>query len=200
MIPRTLARALIGIALALPLAGCVDIALDVDLTGPATARAMLTQVMNADFYAMRGRSDIPPEDNVADAFCAEGRLVENVDGSATCTLFEAGRFAALDLGQDEGGVSFTPQGNGVVRIALSTAMVERQMGVDGQMPIEARQFTRALFAGHTLTLTFAGAEVLDTNMTLSEDETSATLTIALSDLASGEADLPETLFALVRAP
>ena len=74
------ATTLLGAALA----GCIDADVDVELLSATTARATITQVMGADFYAMikmnaegsKGQSE--PEE-----FCATGALTENSDGTAT---------------------------------------------------------------------------------------------------------------------
>lgn len=187
------------ILLATGLAGCLDVNIDVAITSPTTAKATMTQVMGADFYAMVKMSD---EDagNPEDAFCAEGDLSENSDGSATCTLVEEGPFADLDLGQDEGGMTFTQAGPGLVRVALPTADMTAELGADEELDEETRQMVQAFFSGHNLTVSVSGAEIVETNMTLSGDGKSASQVIALLDLINGEADLPEELFAVVRAP
>ena len=197
---RTLTRTLFGAALAMTLAGCVDVAVDVELDSLATATATLTQVMTSDFYAMKGMSAEEAEAMPADAFCSEGELTENNDGSATCTIVEQGAFADLDLGQDQGGVTFTPAGTGLVRIALATADLQAEIGEGEPLDAEMQQLVEAFFTGRTFTLRFAGEEVTDTNMELSEDGSSAGQTISLVDLVNGEADLPDEFYAVVRAP
>lgn len=185
--------------LAAGLAGCIDVDIEVAITSPTTARATMTQVMSADIYAMVKMS---AEDGDAgeDSFCAEGDLTENVDGSATCTIVEEGDFATLDLGQDEGGMTFTEAGPGLVRVALPTADMQAELGADEEMDEETRQMVEAFFEGRTMTIAIAGAEIVDTNMTLSPDRTRAEQVIGMLDLINGATELPAELFAVVRAP
>jgi hypothetical protein len=193
----SLAKTAGGVALALTLGGCVDVALEVSLTGPGTAEAVLTQVMTADFYAV---SQAEPQDETVEPFCANGTLTENTDGSATCTFAEAGRFADLDLGQDAGGITFTPVGRGLVRIAMSTADLQEEVTANEDTNPEMEQMAQAFFTGRTITIRFGGATVVETNMDLSEDGASASYEMEMVDIITGDIELPDELFAVVRAP
>lgn len=185
--------------LAAGLAGCIDVNIEVAITSPTTAKATMTQVMGADIYAMVKMS-AESGDSGEDGFCAEGTLTENSDGSATCTIVEEGPFADLDLGQDEGGMTFTAAGPGLVRVALPTADMQAELGTDDDMDEETRQMVEAFFEGRSMTIAISGAEVVETNMTLSADRTRAEQVIDMLDLINGAANLPAELFAVVRAP
>lgn len=185
--------------LAAGLAGCIDVNIDVAITSTTTARATMTQTMGADVYAMV-KMGAEGEDAGEDSFCAEGELTENADGSATCTMTEEGKFADLDLGQDEGGMTFTEAGPGLVRVALPTADMQAELGAEDDMDEETRQMVEAFFEGRTMTIAVSGAEVVETNMTLSADKTRAEQVIPMLDLINGAAGLPDELFAVVRAP
>ena len=188
-----------GLVLALGLSGCVDVDIDVALTSASTARATMTQTMSADIYAMAKMGEESAEGDEA-GFCEEGDLVENADGSATCSIVEEGAFADLDLGQDDGGMRFTDAGPGLVRIALPTADMTSDLGIDDEMDEETRQMVLAFFEGHNITVSFSGAEVTETNMTRAGDGRSASQVISMLDLINGTLELPEELFAVVRAP
>ncbi|KFL32358.1 hypothetical protein JP75_05290 [Devosia riboflavina] len=180
------------------LAGCIDATVDVDVTSETTAKATLTQVMSADFYAMfkmnNAESDNPTE------FCSEGDLVENADGSATCTLVEEGTFAELAAMEgEENALFFTPAGPGLVRVALPTAELTGELGSSDDMDAETKQMVEAFFTGHAVTIRISGAEVTETNLERSDDRTSAEIEIPFLDLINGTADLPDELFAVVRA-
>ncbi len=185
--------------LAAGLVGCIDVNIEVAITSPTTAKATMIQVMSADVYAMV-KMGAEGEEPGEDSFCAEGDLVENADGSATCTIVEEGNFADLDLGQDEGGMSFTEAGPGLVRVALPTADMKAELGAEDDMDEETRQMVEAFFAGRTMTIAVSGAEVVETNMTLSGDRTRAEQVIPMLDLINGATALPDELFAVVRAP
>jgi len=183
------------------LAGCLDADVDIALTSDATARVTMTQVMGAEFYSMLKLSNEEAEAGEAtDEFCAEGELSEGDDGSATCIIVEEGPFADLDMDDDEEAISFTPAGAGLVRIALPTADLRAEMGAEDELDAETRQMVEAFFAGHAVTVRFSGAEITDTNMTLSADGRSAEQVIAFTELLNGTLDLPEELYAVVRAP
>lgn len=186
-------------ALALGLSACVDVDIDVALTSPTTARATMTQTMSADLYAMVKMSQESGESEET-GFCDEGELAENDDGSATCSIVEEGPFSDLDLGQDEGGMTFTEAGPGLVRIAMPTADLTSELGVDDEMDAETREMVVAFFEGHSITISFSGAEITDTNMTRSADGKSASQELPMLDLINGTLDLPEELYAVVRAP
>lgn len=181
------------------LAGCIDVNIDVAITSPTTAKATMTQVMNADVYGMVKMS-AEGEGAQEDGFCAEGTLNENADGSATCVIVEEGNFADLDLGQDEGGMTFTEAGPGLVRVALPTADIQAELGAEDDMDEETRQMVEAFFEGRTMTIAISGAEVVDTNMTRTADGKRAEQVIPLLDLINGAANLPAEIYAVVRAP
>jgi hypothetical protein len=185
--------------LAAGLAGCIDVNIEVAITSPTTAKATMTQVMGADVYAMV-KMGAEGQGASEDSFCAEGELTENADGSATFIITEEGAFADLDLGQDEGGMTFTEAGPGLVRVALPTADMQAELGAEDEMDEETRQMVEAFFEGRTMTIVISGAEIVESNMTISGDKTKAEQVIDMLALINGAADLPEELFAVVRAP
>ncbi|NGP16874.1 hypothetical protein [Devosia aurantiaca] len=155
--------------------------------------------MVADFYAMKGMSEDPEQQSAADVFCQEGDLTENADGSATCIISEVGAFADLDLGQQEGGITFSPAGDGLVRIAMATEALSEEISGGEPLDAETASLAEAIFIGRTFTLSFSGAEITDTNMTLSEDATIATKSLPIIDIIKGEIELPQEFYAVVRA-
>ena len=185
--------------LAAGLSGCIDVNIEVAITSPTTAKATMTQVMGADVYAMV-KMGAEGEGASEDSFCAEGELTENADGSATCTITEEGAFADLDLGQDEGRMTFTEAGPGLVRVALPTADMQAELGAQDEMDEETRQMVEAFFEGRTMTIAISGAEIVESNMTISADKTKAEQVIDMLALINGAADLPDEIFAVVRAP
>lgn len=185
--------------LAAGLAGCIDVTIDVAISSPTTARATMTQVMGADVYSMVKMSAESGETQ-GDSFCAEGELTENGDGSATCVIVEEGDFAALDLGQDEGGMTFTEAGPGLVRVALPTADMQAELGAEDNMDEQTRQMVEAFFEGRTMTIGISGAEIVESNMAVSADRTRAEQVIDMLALINGDATLPDELYATVRAP
>lgn len=192
----------IALLLGAALTGCIDAEIDVALTSETTARATMTQVMGAEFYSMvaMGAQQVGADGPSEDEFCAEGELTEADDGSATCVIVEEGRFADLTMGNDEQAVVFAAAGPGLVRISLPTAEMKAEIGADEDMDAETKQMVEAFFTGHAVTVRFSGAEITDTNMTLSGDRRSAEQVIPFLDLINGMVDLPDELYAVVRAP
>lgn len=190
------ATLLVGAALT----GCIDAKVDVAVTSETTAKATMTQVMGADFYAMVKMSAESEEAASEEEFCAEGELTEHDDGSATCVIVAEGRFADLGMGEDEPSITFTAAGPGLVRVALPTEEMKSEVGADEAMDAETRQMVEAFFAGHAITVRFSGAEVTETNMTLAGDKKSAEQVIDFLELINGTAELPDELFAVVRVP
>lgn len=189
----------VGLLLAGGLAGCVDVDVDIAVTGSDTARTTLTQTMDADFYAMVKMSADEAE-GASEGFCDEGTLTETSDGGAVCVVSQEGDFASLDVTKEDGGVTFESAGPGLVRVTLPTKDMQAEVGADEDMDAETRQMVEAFFAGRTLTIKVAGAEVVETNMTISADKSFASQEIMMLDLINGAANLPEELFAVVRTP
>lgn len=196
---KTIAKLGAMLVLGASLAGCIDATVDVEVTSETTAKATLTQVMGADFYAMVKMSAEESE-TTASEFCTEGDLVENADGSATCTLVEEGTFEELAAMEGEdNALHFTSAGPGLVRVALPTAELTGDLGSSDEMDAETKQMVEAFFTGHAVTIRISGAEVTETNLELSDDKKSAEIEIPFLDLINGTADLPDEIFAVVRA-
>jgi hypothetical protein len=197
---KAIGKLAVTLMLGASLAGCIDATVDVELTSETTAKATLTQVMGADFYAMVKMSAEESEEG-SEEFCAEGELTEEADGSATCVVSEEGTFDQLTtLGDEDNSLTFTSAGPGLVRVALPTADMVAGMGADEEMDAETKQMLEAFFTGHSVTIRVSGAEVTDTNMKLSGDKKSAETVLPFLDLINGTAELPDELYAVVRAP
>jgi hypothetical protein len=185
-----------ALALTLGLAGCFDMSMDVQVTSDTTAKATMTQVMGSDIYAMvKSMGDQPDSDK----FCAKDgeSLTENADGSATCVSVSEGTFDSLSFGDDSGDKpTFTVVSPGVVRVAVKTGGMAGELGKE-QDPQTAAMM-KQMFDGHFLTIRFSGVEVTDSNLTISDDKTSAEIKIPFLDLISGTAKLPDELYAVIR--
>jgi hypothetical protein len=189
------------------LAGCIDVAMDVEVLDDTTGKATTTMLMGADFYAMAkaGMATPPAEGQTApptSGFCEEegAVLTENPDGSATCTTTVEGAFA--DLFKDESGNSdneatFEVLSPGVVKVSFPTAdMLGEEMGTQAQDE-QTKAMMAALFEGKTVTIRVRGKRITESNMTVSPDESSAEIAIPFLDLINGTATLPAELTATV---
>jgi hypothetical protein len=204
---KSFGKLAVTLMLGAALTGCIDANVDVVITGENTARVTLAQTMGADFYAMmnmEAESDAEGEaaaDAAAEGFCDEGELTEHADGSATCTIVEEGDFASLDLLNDEeSSMTITAAGPGLVRVAFPTAEMANEVGAEDDMDEETKAMMEAFFTGHAITIKISGGEITETNMTLSSDKKSAEQVLDFLDLVNGTAELPDELFAIVKAP
>lgn len=187
-----------ALALTVGLAGCMDVTMEVEILSETNGKATTTSVMGADFYAMaKAGMSQSTEGSTEDGFCQEkgATLTENADGSATCVLVAEGTFA--DMVEGDNGAKFEVVSPGVVKVSFSTADMKGEIGAEEQ-DAETKKMIEAFFEGHAITLRIKGKEVIDTNMTVSADKTSAETVIPFLDLINGTVDLPPEIYATVR--
>ncbi|HVX81879.1 MAG TPA: hypothetical protein VHB23_10905 [Devosiaceae bacterium] len=208
-----------AVALTMALAGCIDMTMDVKVKNESEAQGVMSTTVGAQFYPMikaNMKSDAGSDASKSDDFCSKdegGVLVENADGSATCTVTKEGKFADLVFDKGDEQIKFTSPGPGLVRVSFPTD--EFQKGLDAATTggdesassedADAKAATEqmktamiAYFAGHFLTIRIEGAEVTESNMTISDDKKSAEQKIPFTDIMSGTAKLPDELYAVVK--
>lgn len=196
---KTFGRLAGALALTAVLAGCIDMTGEIEVLSETTGKATTTMTMGAEFYPMIKQMAAAGGENASseNAFCAdEGDvLVENADGSATCTTIIEGELSKLNEsdGPSED-ASFTVVSPGVVRVAFKTEDMSGQV-TEGQDEQTAAMM-KAYFEGHTATIRIKGKRILDTNMTRVGDDT-AELVIQFTDLLEGSANLPAEVYAVV---
>jgi len=185
------------VAMAVGLAGCVDMTQDIRITSTTTAKATITTTMSADVYPMI-KAGMAGED--ADPFCEEAgaTLTENADGSATCVVVSEGNFDDLNLDNEDGGGKpvFTTNADGTVRIAVPTKDMVGELGSD-ELDAQTKAMLQQMFEGRYLTLRFGGAALVETNM----DDVGggyAEKKMPFLELINGTIELPEELYAVVR--
>jgi len=201
MIPVLPGRLVATLLVAGTLAGCVDAAVEVELTGPGAARAVVTQTMGADFYAMLTAEDGEDGEDGEEAlrrFCSDGKLTENRDRSATCTIVVEGNMRQLRHTEDQP-IRFTPEQDGLVRIELALDDVRDRIGA-GETDDEGRRMLEAFFSGRKLTVSFSGAAIAETNMEVSADGDTASAVLPLLDIVNETGKWPDVLYAVVEAP
>ncbi len=103
--------------------------------------------------------------------------------------------------EEEDGASFSVVSPGVVRATFSTAEMQGDLaestGGTEELDEETKAMMTAAFEGHSITLKISGKRIVESNMTISADGTSAEQIIPLTDLMNGNAELPDELFAVV---
>lgn len=185
-----------ALALTMGLAGCIDMTMDLKVTSDTTAVATITQTMGADIYAMiKSAGD---QASTEDKFCAKDgeTLTENADGSASCVSVSEGAFDKLNFDEGGGKPTFTVVSPGVVRVAVATKDMAGDLGKEDDP--QTAEMMKQLFEGHFLTIRFGGMEVTESNMTISDDGTTAEIKIPFLELMNGTAKLPEELYAVVK--
>jgi hypothetical protein len=189
------------------LAGCIDMTEEVAVTSDTTAKTTMTMTMAADIYAMLKSADAASQEGggaTTEKFCSKPgeQLTENKDGTATCVATQDGAFADLAFSEGDTKPVFTVVSPGVVKVAIPTAGMAGSMGSDSsdasasQDP-SGQAMLQQMFANHFLTIRVSGKAITDSNMTISDDKTSAEIKIPFTDLFSGAAKLPDELYAVV---
>jgi len=183
-----------AVALTMGLAGCMDVSMEIDVTSETGGTATTISTMGADIYSMV-KAGASSED-AGEGFCQEegSVLVENADGSATCTLIVEGDFAQIG-GQGEDGAKFEVVSPGVVKVSLSTESMKGELG-NTEEDEQTKAMMQQFFEGHAITIRVKGKEVLDTNMDRKDGV--AEKVIPFLDLINGTTNLPAELYATVR--
>jgi hypothetical protein len=194
-----------ALALTLALAGCIDMTSDVEIKSDSAVKVTTTTTMGAEFYpmikAMKDAGGPGAEASADDSdFCAtEGaQLVENQDGSATCTEVYEGAFdgaaGSSDAMED---AAFTVVSPGIVRVSFKTEGMGSDLTEGQDSDPQTTAMMKAYFEGHSATLRVSGKKITDTNLTLGGDGTSAEVVIPFTSLLDGTADLPAEFYAVV---
>ncbi|HHS94163.1 MAG TPA: hypothetical protein ENK63_02320 [Rhodobacterales bacterium] len=168
-----------------PLAACFDVDMSVNVVDDNTAEATMVMTASPEFYAMMTSS--------GEAFC-EGEETALDDGSHTCTETFSGSIDEVLDNPDMGeGMTFERRDGGLVFISFDLGDLSDEVtppaeaGGDDE---DMRQMMRAAFVGHHIKLSISGAEIVETNGTLSDDGKTAQLVIPLEGLMDETSDLP----------
>lgn len=185
----------LSLAAIVPLAGCFDVDATIAITGEDEAKMDMQMKIGADLVAMMsGSGEDPCEDMVRE---------DQDDGSVICTDSKSGSIDELMADPDMGeGLTIEKRDGGLVYVAFDLDDLTGEMGMgDDDMSAEERAqmvaMMGSMFEGHKMVLNIAGAEVVETNGTLSDDGKTATYEIPLTVLLDEETTLPESFNALV---
>ena len=186
----------LSLAVVVPLAGCFDVDATIAITGDDQAEMNMQMTIGAELVAMlAGTEEDPCDDMVRE---------DQDDGSVICTENKSGSISELMADPDMGeGLTIEKRDGGLYYVAfvLEDLTGEMGMGQDDMSAEEQAQMMAmmgGMFEGHKMVLNIAGAEILETNGTLSDDGKTATYEIPLTMLLDPETTLPETFNALVR--
>jgi len=195
------------LAITAGLAGCMDVNAEIEVLSATAGKATTSMTIGADFYPMIKQMAASGDASTkTEPFCAKDgeKLTENADGSATCVTVKEGELATLTQGDDgspSDDASFTEVSPGVVRVAFKTDEMKSQVaegaGGGSAEDAQAMAMIKPYFDGHKISLTIKGKKITETNMTASDDGTSATTEIPFNDLLDGKATVPDELYAIV---
>lgn len=179
-------------ALAVSLAACVDVEMVIEVLDQDNGRGTITMTIDKSMYDM-----VTAEGGESD-FCEDGEIIEG-EATVQCVQIEEGSFDELMFSEDsdEPQPTVTNEGGGRVRVSFPTSTITEGMGADADDP-QTQAMMAAMFEGNTLTLTVTGGPIVDTNMELSADGQSASLTVLFTDLFDGTVELPEFSYAVVQ--
>jgi hypothetical protein len=204
---RIIGRVAGALALTLTLAGCIDMTSEIEIKSDSAVKATTITTMGAEFYPMiKAMKDTGSQGAGAEAsaddsdFCTTdgAQLVENQDGSATCTEVYEGAFDGVTGSSDAmEDAAFTVVSPGVVRVSFKTEGMASDLTEGQESDPQTTAMMKAYFEGHSATLRVKGKKITDTNLTLGADGTSAEVVIPFTSLLDGTADLPPEYFAVV---
>jgi len=175
-----------------PLAACFDAELSIAFPDDDSAEATMTMVASAEFYAMATSSGEP--------FCEGDETVDEA-GNHVCTEMVTGTVDEVANDPDVGeGLTIERRDGGLLYIAFDLgdltediAPPEEEEGAD-----EMIAMMKAAFEGHKIGLKASGAEIIETNGTVSDDGKTASFEIPLGAMLDNSVELPETFNALLR--
>lgn len=192
MFHSTLVRAAGACVLAVGLAGCIDATIEIQAVDDENGIGTTTMAMDRQFYDMSiEQSDEP--------FCPDDGELTLTETVATCVSIKQGAYADLidNPDPDEPVPTVVALGDGTVRVTFPTASMAEGMAED-DMDADTMTMMQGIFSGKFMTLKASGGQVLDTNMVTAEDGLSASLKIPFLDLMTGEANVPDEAYAVIR--
>jgi len=178
-------------AAALTLAGCIDVDLTATVTGADTVSLSGYTEVQTDVLNMMGGSD---------AFCntEQGGTLEMTDAVARCNLLVEGPFSEVFVSRPgEPAPTATDLGDGTVRLSFPVGEMTADASEMRNDP-QTLAMMRPMLEGHTFVMHIAGAEILSSNGTISDDGTSASFEFPLVEVLNADYEIPETFEAVVR--
>lgn len=171
---------------ALALAACVEVDMTVEVLGEDEARVSGFMQMQRQMFDMSGGDT---------SFCPEddGGVITLTDTYVRCDFEKTGTYAEIMPSEVSGDSpaemqgELTYLGNNRTRALLPLAAMNEgldEMDDDPQMLAMMRQ----MFTGMSISFTIKGAEIESSTGTISEDGTSASITMGVEDLIAPEED------------
>lgn len=197
-------RKLLAMLSLLPLAACFDASIDIAFVDNENAEMNAVMTMGPEMYAMMAQSGEDP--------CEDGVGEVKADGSYVCTISETDTIdnliAEMNTPSDPAaadsptngmadGYSIERVGDDMVKVSFDLSEMLSDSKPDEDLG-EMEAMLRASFMGHAVTMSVSGAEVVETNGTLSDDGKTATFVIPLEKMLDKEPDLPASFDVTVK--
>lgn len=178
------------------LSACIEMDMTVEVLGEDEARVTGVIQMQRQAFEMTGGDD---------SFCAEedGGTLELTDTHARCIIDKTGTFAEVMPSEASGDTPAEMQGELVylggdrVRAFLPLTGMEDELDEMGEDPAMLAMM-RQMFTGMSISFTVAGREIESSTGTISEDGTSATITLGVDDLIAPAAERPGDFETILR--
>ena len=198
----TLGKLLAAPALALSLAGCFNADVDIDILSANSAHVIAVQTMTAEAYAalavQRGAADTA--NPALTWFCEDGDLSTAPNGDALCTYETRGRFRQFVVDDVDTGLTFKRLASDLVRVDIPVAAIIRQFETGPLPGQQTDPMFAALFRNKTIGLKIGGGLIIASNLTIAEDEMSASTKLKFTDVLARSPSIPEAYYAVVRLP
>jgi len=185
------ALTLLSLLVVVPLAGCFDAEMSLNFPDENSAEATMKMVASADFYAMASSS--------GEEFCEGEESVDDA-GNHVCIETVSGTIDEIVADPDVGeGLTIERRDGGLLYVAFDLGDITEDLAPPEEEGAEEMMaMMMEAFAGHSIRMELSGAEILETNGTLSDDGKSASFEIPLDQLLAQTMQLPESFNALVR--
>ncbi len=192
MLFPSIARLAGTVLIATGLAACVNVTMELQVLDEQNARGTTSISMDREFYDMA-------EQQGGNDFCKDEGTLTVTDEAVICVSTEEGLFADLLEGSEPGEPTptITNVGPDLVRVTYPTASLAEDFAEDSSDP-ETMAMMEQFFEGRTLTMKISGGEIVESNMDIAEDGMSASMVISLLELISGQVELPDEAFAVVK--
>lgn len=164
---------------ALALSACIEVDMALEILGEDEARMTGTMQMQRQIYEMSGGDD---------SFCPEedGGTLTLTDAHVTCTFDTTGTFDEIMQGEDADGSGMEMEGeivalgDGRVRVSLPLGDMTEDLDEMQEDP-QMMAFMQQMMSGMSVSFTVKGSEIESSTGTISEDRTSATITMGVDD-------------------
>lgn len=178
------------------LAGCFDVDMDIKVTGVDSVEVTIASSISKEMADMAEMQSGDSE------FCDETGVVTETETAIVCTQTHSGTFAEAFPASSDGEPQPTIAvvGPKLVKVTFPTSDISSAFGGAETDDPQAKEMMLQMFKGHAMTLRVSGGTITDTNMTKAADGQSAELVIALDEVVSGTASIPDETYAVVQLP